>query len=87
MSREAQLIQERYDALMFAKTPESAREAARVLARTLLGETADKLSLEEAMRRSCRILRPATDQREQSRYEAEFIELAMPSVEAHRAAA
>ena len=87
MSREAQLIQERYDALMFAKTPESAREAARVLARTLLGEEADGLSLEEAMRRSCRILRPSSDPREQPRFEAEFLELAIPPIEAHRAAA
>jgi hypothetical protein len=87
MSREAQLIQDRYDALMFAKTPESAREAARGLARLVLGEGSDGFPLDEAMRRCCRILRPSADPREQERFEAEFVELALPVANSHRAAA
>jgi hypothetical protein len=87
MTREAQLIQDRYDALMFAKNPKQAQEAARVLARTVLGATADQLSLEEAMKRCCRVLRPASDPRDEPRFEAEFIELALGVFDARRAAA
>ena len=87
MNREAQLIQERYDALMFAKDPAQAQEAARTLARTVLGAEADQLSLEEAMRRCCRIVRPAPDPRDQARFETEFVELALGIFDLHKAAA
>jgi hypothetical protein len=87
MTREAQLIQDRYDALMFAKTPAQAQEAARILSRAVLGEEADKLSLEEAMKRCCRILRPAADPRDEPRFETEFLELALGTFDLHRAAA
>lgn len=86
MTREAQLIQERYDALMFAKTPAQAQEAARTLARTVLGAEADQLSLEEAMRRCCRIVRPAPDPRDEARFETEFVELALGVFDLQRAA-
>ncbi len=75
MSNQAQLIEDRYDNLMFAKTPERARVAARELAQVVLGDEASDLSLEESLRRCCRILRPAPELRDQSRFEAEFIEL------------
>jgi hypothetical protein len=87
MTREAQLIQDRYDALMFAKNPAQAQEAARALARTVLGAQADQLSLEEAMRSCCRKLRPAADPREQARFETEFLELALGVFDLHHAAA
>lgn len=87
MTRELQLIQERYDALMFAKSPEQAHEAAWTLARTVLGGEADELSLEEAMRRCCRKIRPAADPRDEPRFETEFIELALGVFDLHRAAA
>jgi ribosomal 50S subunit-associated protein YjgA (DUF615 family) len=70
-------INDLYDALMFAKSPQAARHAAEELVRVVLGEKAHNKPLEEALRECCRILRPAADPNEQARYEAEFIELAM----------
>lgn len=77
MTRAAQQIQERYDALMFAKTPDSARTLGKELVQLVLGERASELSLQEAMRETCRLIRPSADPREQVRYENEFIELAI----------
>jgi hypothetical protein len=77
MTRAAQQIQERYNALMFAKTRESARAYATELVHLVLGERASQLSLQEAMRETCRQIRPSADPREQVRFENEFIELAV----------
>lgn len=77
MTRAAQQIQERYDALMFAKTRENARDCANELVQLVLGERASQLSLQEAMRETCRLIRPSADPREQVRFENEFIELAI----------
>ena len=77
MTRAAQQIQERYDSLMFAKSPESARSYAKELVHLVLGERASQLSLQEAMRETCRLIRPSADPREQVRFENEFIELAI----------
>ena len=77
MNRHTQLINERYDALMFAKSSEAARKAARELIRLVLGDEAVNRSLEQAMRDCCRELRPSHDPKEQARFEAEFIELAI----------
>jgi len=77
MNRHTQLINERYDALMFAKSPEAARRAARELIRVVLGDEAAGRPLEQAMRDCCRQLRPSQDPKEQGRFEAEFIELAI----------
>ncbi|MBV8708485.1 MAG: hypothetical protein JO182_00800 [Acidobacteriaceae bacterium] len=87
MNRQNQLINDRYEALMFAKTPEAGRKAARELVRTVLGEEALQLSLEEALRQCCRRLRPSKDPREQARFEAEFIELGVWPNESQRLAA
>jgi hypothetical protein len=87
MNRNAQLINERYDALMFAKSPEAARRAARELARVVLGEDAVGLPLEEALRECCRELRPSQDPKEQARFEAEFVELGIWPNAAQKAAA
>jgi hypothetical protein len=75
MNRNTQLVNERYDALMFAKSPEAARRAARELARVVLGDEAIGLPLEQALRECCRELRPSQDPKEQGRFEAEFVEL------------
>lgn len=76
MNRESQLINERYEAMMFAKSPESARKAARELVRVVLGDDAVRQSpLGESLRECCRRMRPAEDPREQARFEAEFVEL------------
>jgi hypothetical protein len=75
MNRNTQLVNERYDALMFAKSPESARRAARELARVVLGDEATGLPLDQALRACCRELRPSQDPKEQARFEAEFVEL------------
>ena len=75
MNRETALINDRYEAMMFAKSPETARKAARELVRVVLGDEALRQPLEESLRECCRRLRPADDPREQSRFEAEFIEL------------
>lgn len=87
MNRNALLINERYDALMFAKSPEAARRAARELARVVLGEDAVGLPLEEALRECCRELRPSQDPKEQARFEAEFVELGIWQNAAQKAAA
>ncbi|MBV9679881.1 MAG: hypothetical protein JO185_26335 [Acidobacteriaceae bacterium] len=87
MNRQNQLINDRYEALMFAKTPEAGRKAARELVRTVLGEEALQFSLEEALRQCCRRLRPSKDPREQARFEAEFIELGVWPNESQRLAA
>ena len=82
MNRESQLINDRYEAMMFAKSPEAARKAAQELVRVVLGDEAANRSLEEALRETCRQLRPAEDAREQARFEAEFVELGIwPSVD------
>ena len=75
MNRNAEFINARYDALMFAKTREKALEAARDLVRAVLGEEANGKSLETALRETCRVLRPSQDPREEQRFEAEFVEL------------
>jgi hypothetical protein len=77
MTRAAQQIQDRYDALMFASSADAAREAAHQLVQAVLGEKADSLSLQEALRQTCRKIRPSADPREQQRFENEFIELAL----------
>jgi hypothetical protein len=77
MSRQAQIVNERYEAMMFAKSSEAARRAARELVRTVLGEEALARPLEEALRECCRRIRPSSDPREQARFEAEFIELGL----------
>lgn len=87
MNRNIQLINDRYDALMFAKSAEAARRAARELARVVLGDEADDLPLELALRETCRELRPSTDPKEQARFEAEFIELGIWPNAAQKAAA
>lgn len=88
MNRENQLINDRYEAMMFAKSPEAARKSARELVRVVLGDEALRQPLEEALRECCRRLRPAEDPREQARFEAEFIELAIwPNIDHKLAAA
>jgi hypothetical protein len=77
MTRAAQQIQDRYDALMFAKTAGSARKAAYALIETVLGPDASQLSFQAALRECCRRIRPSSDPREQQRFENEFIELAI----------
>lgn len=75
MTRAEQQIHDRYEALMFAKTPEAGRKAARDLVEAVLGEEGHKLSLEEALRECCRRIRPSRDPREQLRFENEFVEM------------
>jgi hypothetical protein len=88
MNRNTQLINDRYDALMFAKSPEGARRAARELVRVVLGDEAVSLPLNEALRECCRELRPSQDPKEQARFEAEFIELGIwPSSSSQKVAA
>ena len=77
MTRAAQRTQECYDALMFAKSQETARRAAYALIENVLGTDAASLSFEEALRRTCRRIRPSHDPREQQRFENEFLELAL----------
>ena len=77
MNRHTQMINDRYEALMFAKSADQARVAARELIRVVLGEDAAHKPLEEAVRECCRQLRPSADPREQQRFEAEFVELAI----------
>lgn len=88
MTREAQVIQDRYDALMFAKNRDDARKAAQGLVQAVLADEAKGLSLQEALRRTCRKIRPAADPNEQLRFENEFIELALtPTSGSHSVAA
>jgi hypothetical protein len=75
MDRNAEIISKRYDALMFARTPEEAKRAAKFLADAVLGEEALHMPLERAMKEVCRKIRPASDPRDEARFEAEFLEL------------
>ena len=77
MNKQIQVVNERYEALLFARTPESARKAAKELIKTVLGEEALELPFEEALRQTCRKFRPSRDPREQARFELEFLELAL----------
>ena len=77
MSRSDQMIHDRYEALMFAKTPEAGRKAATELVKAVLGEEAAGLSMEESLRECCRRLRPSRDPREQLRFENEFVEMGL----------
>jgi len=88
MNRQAQMINERYEAMMFAKSAQEARKSARELVRLVLGDEAVSLPLEEALRECCRELRPSDDPKEQLRFENEFVELGVwPSTTQHRVAA
>jgi hypothetical protein len=88
MNRNIQFVNDRYDALMFAKTPEAARKAAHELVKVVLGEEeALRLPLDEALRECCRELRPSGDVREQARFESEFVELGIWPNSAQRIAA
>ncbi len=75
MNRQAELVNNRYETMMFARSPEAARRAARELVRVVLGEDATSMPLEEALRETCKHLRPADDPKEQARFEAEFVEM------------
>ncbi|HLH01425.1 MAG TPA: hypothetical protein VKX25_01545 [Bryobacteraceae bacterium] len=75
MNRRTQMINDRYEAMMFAKSAEQARASARELIRVVLGDEAAQKPLEEALRECCRVMRPSHDPREQQRFEEEFIEL------------
>jgi hypothetical protein len=75
MNKNTQFINDRYEALMFAKSPQAARKAAWELARVVLGEEALQRPLDDLLRECCRRLRPSEDPREQVRFEAEFVEL------------
>ncbi len=87
MNRRNQIINDRYEALMFAKTSEQARAAAQELIKIVLGEDALRKPLEEALRQCCRVMRPSQDSREQQRFEAEFIELGVWPAAARKMAA
>jgi hypothetical protein len=87
MAQMSATLDTRYDALMFAKSPEAAQKAAKELVRAVLGDRAAQLSLRDALRESCRILRPAEDPKEQSRFEEEFVELAFWPGRSHQMAA
>ena len=86
MNKRTQLINDRYEALMFAKTPEAARKAARELVRVVIGEEGLQKPLDQAMRECCKVLRPSQDPREEARFEAEFLELAFWPNESQRVA-
>ena len=75
MNRHTQMINDRYEAMMFAKTSSAALAAARELIKVVLEGDGPVLSIEEGLRKCCRVLRPSQDPREQQRFEAEFIEL------------
>ena len=87
MSRRNSSIDSHYEALLFAKSAEAAREAAIELIRIVLGEDAVARPLEDALRHCCRVLRPAKDPREQLRFEEEFLELAIRPGRSHKIAA
>lgn len=76
MTKMSESIENRYDALMFAKSPDDARAAAVELVRAVLGEEATKRSLRDTLKECCRVLRPATEAKDQARFEDEFVELA-----------
>ena len=86
MSRKS-MIDAQYETLLFAKSAEAAREAAVDLVRILLGDEALERPLEQGLRQCCRMLRPAKDPREQSRFEDEFLELAIWSGRSQKMAA
>lgn len=69
-------VDSQYEELLFAKSPEAAREAAVELVRAVLGQEALAWPREDALRECCRMLRPANDPKEQLRFEHEFLELA-----------
>ncbi len=75
MNKNSQLVNERYEAMMFAKSPQAARRAGRELVRLVLGDDAADRPLEESLREVCRKIRPSDDAREQLRFENEFVEL------------
>ena len=75
MNRHTQMINDRYEAMMFAKTSSEALGAARELIKIVLENDGPELPVEEGLRKCCRVLRPSHDPREQQRFEAEFIEL------------
>jgi hypothetical protein len=87
MDRKMQAVNAQYDALMFASTPEKARQAARALVELVLGDEADNRRLEEGLREVCRRLRPAENPAEQARFEAEFLELVAAPTSARTLAA
>lgn len=87
MNRNSQFLNDRYEALMFAKTSAAAHKAARELVRVVLGDEALDRSLEDGLRECCRRLRPSEDPREQARFEAEFIELGIWPTNAQKVAA
>ncbi len=84
MDRHIRKVNDSYDTLMFANTPEQARQAARELVMLVLGEEALSQPLEDTLRAVCRRLRPAEDAREQARFEEEFIELVTAPTSASR---
>lgn len=75
MARISEVIDARYEALLFAKSAVAARRAAMDLIAVVLGDEAADYSLERGLRECCQVLRPADDPKEQIRYENEFIEL------------
>ncbi len=75
MARTSEVIDARYEALLFAKSAAEARRAAFELIEVVLGDEAVDYSLERGLRQCCQVLRPADDPKEQVRYENEFIEL------------
>ncbi len=77
MNRHTQMINDRYEAMMFAKTSSEALAAARELIKIVLPDHEPELPIEEGLRKCCRVLRPSQDPREQQRFEAEFIELGL----------
>jgi hypothetical protein len=87
MSRLKSLIESQYETLLFAKSPEAAREAAVELVRMVLGEDALARPLKDGLRDCCRVLRPAKDPKEQLRFEEEFLELAIWPGKSHKIAA
>jgi hypothetical protein len=86
MDRNEELVSKRYDALMFARTPDQAKRAARLLADAVLGEEGLGLTLEKAMKEVCRRIRPASDPRDQARFDAEFLELVFTPTNGHNSA-
>ena len=80
-------VKAHYDALMFARSPDTARKAARELVELVLGDEAANRPLEESLRTVCRRLRPSENPAEQARFEAEFVELAFAPTSAHTMAA
>jgi len=80
-------INAQYDALMFAKSPDAARKAARELVQLVLGDEAANRALEESLRTVCRRLRPSENPTVQARFDAEFVEVAFAPTSEHTMAA